>query len=168
MSDEPPEPYLIRGEWHFRPIPTYSPEIARHSLALARHLDVWLPTQHEAAFEVLSDGWFQLRTFPPSLVRLPLAIVRGKLPTLETDWVPSLPEVAVEVFFGKDRYGDLCDRVDEYVACGVQLVWVMEPSFRTVTVYRPDAEPVLVNRTQALSADPPLPGFSCPVADLFR
>ena len=117
---------------------------------------------------MLSDGWFQLRSFPPSLVRLPLAVVRGKLPTLETDWVPSLPEVAVDVFFGKDRYGHLCDRVDEYLACGVSLVWTVEPVFRTVTVFRPGAEPELFNRTHTLSADPVLPGFSCPVADLFR
>ena len=72
------------------------------------------------------------------------------------------------MFVGKDRYGDLCDRVDEYLACGVSLVWILEPGFRTVTVYRPDAEPVLFNRTQTLSADPVLPGFSCPVSDLFR
>ena len=168
MSDDIPEQYLIRGIRRTRPLPTYSPELAGPALALARHLDAWLPTQHEAAFEVLSDGWFQLRSFPPSLIRLPLAVVRGKLPTLETDWVPSLPEVAVDVFVGKDRYGDLCDRVDECLACGASLVWILEPGFRTVTVYRPDAEPVLFNRTQTLSADPVLPGFSCPVADLFR
>lgn len=168
MSEEAPEPYLIRGDWRSRPTPTHSPAIAATPLALARHLDAWLRTQHEAVFEVLSDGWFQLRSFPPSLVRLPLAVVRGKLPTLETDWMPSLPEVAVDVFVGKDRYGDQCDRVDEYLACGVSLVWILEPAFRTVSVFRPDAEPELFNRTHTLSADPVLPGFSCPVADLFR
>jgi Uma2 family endonuclease len=168
MNAEAPEPYLIRGNWHARPLPTHSPVLAAPAFALARHLDAWLPAQHESAFEVFSDGWFQLRSFPPSLIRLPLAVVRGKLPTLETNWVPSMPEVAVDVILGKDRHGDLTDRVRECLACGVQLVWVLEPRHRTVTVFRPGAEPELFNRTHTLSADPVLPGFSCPVADLFR
>lgn len=41
------------------------------------------------------------------------------------------------------------------------------PPCRAVTIYRPDAEPQLVNASQELSGEPHLPGFRVAVADLF-
>jgi tetratricopeptide (TPR) repeat protein/tRNA A-37 threonylcarbamoyl transferase component Bud32 len=59
------------------------------------------------------------------------------------------------------------EKVDEYLAVGVPLIWVVDPHFRTVRVYRPGAEPELFNVQQDLSGDPHLPGFRVPVAQLF-
>jgi hypothetical protein len=50
----------------------------------------------------------------------------------------------------------------------MKLVWIVDPTFRTVTVYRRDAEPKLFNATEALSAEPHLPGFKVAVADVSR
>ena len=53
------------------------------------------------------------------------------------------------------------------LAAGVALVWVINPRYRTVTVYRPDAEPEMFNIHQELSGDPHMPGFRVRVADIF-
>jgi Uma2 family endonuclease len=60
------------------------------------------------------------------------------------------------------------EKVKEYLTVGVPLIWVVEPVFRTVTVYRPGQEPELLNSRQELVGDPQLPGFRAPVAALFR
>lgn len=78
------------------------------------------------------------------------------------------PVLAVEILSPSNTQDEVMNKLDGYLACGVQLVWVFEPRRRTVTVYRPDAEPVFFNVTQTLAGDAALPGFSRPVADFFR
>jgi Uma2 family endonuclease len=60
------------------------------------------------------------------------------------------------------------EKIDGYLAAGVLLVWVIDPHRRTVAVYRPGAEPELVNVRQELAAEPHLPGFRVPAARLFE
>ena len=48
------------------------------------------------------------------------------------------------------------------------IVWVVDPSFSTVTVYRPDAKPQLFNADQEITAEPHLPGLRFAVAELFE
>lgn len=170
MADDPdtPEPYLIRGEWRFRPVRSSHPDISRYSLAVGYKLDEWHARLPEPGYEVLNDGWFQLRPFPPTLARFPLAVVRGQFPTFPTDWVPALPLVVVEVFAGLDRYGDQCERVEEYLACGVSAVWTLTPSSSSLLVHRAGQSVKAYDVRKTLTGDPELPGFSCPVAAFFR
>ncbi len=53
---------------------------------------------------------------------------------------------------------------------GTALVWVVWPSQRQVDVWRPgDTQPsVILGVGDTLAGDPVVPGFSCPVTDLFR
>jgi Uma2 family endonuclease len=57
--------------------------------------------------------------------------------------------------------------VGEYLHANIPLVWVVEPVFRTVTVYQPGKEPVLFNSQQELDGNPHLPGLRVAVARLF-
>ena len=76
--------------------------------------------------------------------------------------------LAVEILSPFNTQDEVMNKVEDYLACNVPLTWVIEPRRRTVTVYRPDAEPVLFNVTQTLSGESAPPGFSCPVAEFFR
>jgi Uma2 family endonuclease len=60
------------------------------------------------------------------------------------------------------------ERVDEYLACGVPVVWVVSPLFHTVSIHRLNAKPVALDAGGTLRGDPELPGFACRVADFFR
>lgn len=46
-------------------------------------------------------------------------------------------------------------------------MWVIDPHDRTVTIYRLDAEPELVNIRQELRDEPHLPGFRVKGAEIF-
>jgi Uma2 family endonuclease len=62
---------------------------------------------------------------------------------------------------------EIAEKVDVYLECGVKLVWVVDVRFRTVTVYRADAEPQLFNVDQELSGEPHLPAFRVAVGSMF-
>jgi Uma2 family endonuclease len=78
------------------------------------------------------------------------------------------PILAVNLLSLGKTYGEINEKIDEYIAAGVAQLWVIDSHWRTVTVYRRDAEPVLYNVTQELTAEPQLPGFRAQVVDLFN
>jgi Uma2 family endonuclease len=53
------------------------------------------------------------------------------------------------------------------LAAGVALVWLVDPRDQTVTIYRADAAPELVNVRQGLTGDPHLAGFHVAVGEIF-
>ncbi len=58
-------------------------------------------------------------------------------------------------------------RVKAYLHAGVKMVWLVDPEERDVTVSCPGQEDEVLDRTQELLGGDVLPGFRCPVADLF-
>ncbi len=78
------------------------------------------------------------------------------------------PRLAVEVLSPNDRLGRVIRRVMDYIHNGVDLVWLIDPEARNVSVYRPGKEPYVVEENQELTGEDVLPGFRCLVADFFR
>jgi Uma2 family endonuclease len=75
--------------------------------------------------------------------------------------------LVVEILSPSDTVEEIAEKVDSYRNAGVPHVWVVDPYFKTVTVHRPEAEPMMFNVTQEISAEPQLPGFRTLVARLF-
>jgi Uma2 family endonuclease len=81
---------------------------------------------------------------------------------------PVPPDLVVEVASPGNRPGELLRKVGEYQSAGVPLVWVVYPQRRSVAVYRPrEDEPAIFREGDILENFPELPGFRCPVSDLF-
>ncbi len=78
-----------------------------------------------------------------------------------------MPILVVEILSASDKQEEIFDKVRDYLDAGVALVWLVEPVFRTVTVYRPDRKPELFNQDQELMGDPHLAGLCLRVADIF-
>ena len=83
-------------------------------------------------------------------------------------YVDGPPVLVVEVLSPSDKQEEIADKVAEYLDAGVPIVWIVDPSFSTVTVYRPDAKPQLFNADQEITAEPHLPGLRVAVADFFE
>jgi len=82
--------------------------------------------------------------------------------------VDGIPRLAVEILSPSDKQEEVELKIDDYLAAGVPQVWEVNPRRRTVTIYRPNQEPVFFNVNQELIADPELPGFRVPVLSLFE
>jgi Uma2 family endonuclease len=77
------------------------------------------------------------------------------------------PRVAVEVLSPNDRADRIIRKITDYLNSGVELVWLIDPEARTVTVYQPNKGPRLYEEHEELSGEDVLPGFRCRVADFF-
>ena len=77
------------------------------------------------------------------------------------------PDVAVEVVSPNDLVYEVTQKVQEYLAAGVKLVWVVNPPARSVEVHRLDGSVALLKAGDELSGESVLPGFSCRVGELF-
>jgi Uma2 family endonuclease len=77
------------------------------------------------------------------------------------------PELVVEVMSPDDAWSDLMEKLDEYFACGVQLVWVADPRTRQVYAYRAVTNVDRFTEKDTLTGGDVLPGFSVLVAELF-
>ena len=77
------------------------------------------------------------------------------------------PDVAVEVISPNDRVYDLEEKLEDYRAAGIPLIWLLYPPTRRVRVLRPEGPPTELGPDDELTGEEVLPGFRCRVADLF-
>jgi len=78
------------------------------------------------------------------------------------------PELVVEVVSPHDRPGAAADKIAEWLAFGVDVVWQVHPLTRTVRVHRAGAEPVTLRPDDPLDGGDVLPGFVCRPNELFE
>lgn len=79
-----------------------------------------------------------------------------------------VPDLVVEVVSPRDLAYEVDEKRVEWQEAGAQLVWVIHPVRQTIHAYRADGTVRLFQRTDTLTAEPVLPDFRVPVADLFR
>ncbi len=79
-----------------------------------------------------------------------------------------VPDLVVEVVSPRDLADEVDAKVVEWLAAGVKLLWVVYTRTRVVRTFHPDGGQSSFHEADTLTADPVLPGFAVPVADLFR
>jgi len=78
------------------------------------------------------------------------------------------PELVVEILSPGDSWSEVTQKLREYFAIGVNLVWVVDPRARMVYAYRSMTEVREFTEDDDLPGDEILPGFSVKVAELFE
>jgi Uma2 family endonuclease len=77
------------------------------------------------------------------------------------------PELIVEVLSPDDRWDDVMDKLDEYFAIGVQLVWIADPKRQRVFVYHSPTDVERFTLNDHLTGGTVLPGLQVAVAEVF-
>jgi Uma2 family endonuclease len=90
-----------------------------------------------------------------------------RMEDLPERWGDTQPRLAVEVLSPNDRADYINRKITDYLENNVDLVWVLDPEARTVTVYRKNVGPKVLHEKDRLTGDDVLPGFRCKVADFF-
>jgi Uma2 family endonuclease len=128
--------------------------------------------QHEAGSVSGSDARFRCFPDDPDKVRLPdLVFIRKERLTPElgtAGFISVPPDLVVEVLSPSDVSYEVDRRVQDYLSAGVKLVWVVHPQSRSVHVYRPGGQGVILSERDELDGEEVLPGFRLPVREIFR
>jgi len=109
-----------------------------------------------------SSGGF---TLPNGAVRSPdaawIKLSRWEAipPEQRQKFAPICPDFVTELRSATDSLKVLQDKMQEYIANGTSLGWLIDPLERKVYVYRPAAPLEELDNPATVSADPVLPGF---------
>ena len=84
---------------------------------------------------------------------------------------PIVPDFVIELVSPSDiknqRYEDLQAKMQEYLDNGVKLGWLIEPSDKTVEIYRAGKQVEILDNPQTISGENILPGFILDLSEIF-
>jgi Uma2 family endonuclease len=107
----------------------------------------------------------------PDTVRAPdIAFVnRQRIPQdgIPRSYVPCAPDLAVEVVSPGDTVREVDAKVSDWLTAGCHAVWVVNPHWKTVTIYLVGGEIKTLTADQTLDGGSMLPGCQCPVSEIF-
>lgn len=84
----------------------------------------------------------------------------GALPSsLQEKFLPLCPTFVIELRSPSDALASVEAKMEEYVANGARLGWLIDPIERRLHVYRPNAEVETLEEPSSVAGDPELPGF---------
>jgi Uma2 family endonuclease len=113
-----------------------------------------------------------LLTRNPDTVRAPdfAFIAKKNIPKddpSEAFW-PGAPDLAVEVLSPGDTTREVNEKVDAWLSAGSAAVWIIDPLGETVAIHRSRTDIQIRTVGETLEGGSVVPGFSCPVDELFR
>jgi Uma2 family endonuclease len=77
------------------------------------------------------------------------------------------PDLVVEVISPNDLAYVLAEKIEEYLALGIPLIWIVNPETRTVEINRPDGSVTRLHASDEITGEGVLPGFRCRVDAFF-
>jgi len=162
---------LIYGELREEQVTTRNPRRAGCVGLITHALHAWL--QQSAVSSVYigtGDIRVRLPNVEQSLVGTDVGVFIGAeaiRQVVEESFLNVAPVVAVEVLSSTDTHESVREKIRLYLAAGVAQVWIADPDFHVISVYRSDRQPQSKNSEEVLSGEPELTGFNAPVASLF-
>ncbi len=157
---------LIQGK-----VRVMSPAGGEHgsfAMAIGARIHIFV-SDHQLGTTFAAETGFVLERNPDTVRAPDVAFVRKqRIPKpMTTRYFPGAPDLAVEVVSPGDRADEVQDKVQDWLSHGTQLVWVVEPKTRTVTVYRPNGTANVLQATDTLDGEDVLPGFHFPLQRLW-
>ena len=165
------ERWLIAGQLREKPMTVRNRVHSRIMVRSSHLLESWRKQQPEPRGLVLcGEAGCRLGRNPDTTVGIDVVYVAANLVAHKpegTTLIDGVPTLVIEILSPSDMIEEIKEKIDLYQKFGVPLVWVIDPHDRTVTIYRFNAEPELVNVNQERSGEAHLPGFHVRVAELF-
>lgn len=172
------EEFLEHPEWEHCEL--VRGEVVRMSRAGARHGQVAMKiagrlwehvSKEEAGVLFAAETGFILERDPDTVLGPDVMFLsKERIPAegIQSAHLPVAPDLAVEVVSPSDRFSQVTKKAQSYIAAGVRLVWVADPETRQAHVFRPGKPVAILAEHEALSGEDVLPGFTLPLAEIFR
>jgi Uma2 family endonuclease len=88
-------------------------------------------------------------------------------PDQQEQFPPLCPDFMIELRSKTDSLNSLTEKMEEYIANGAQLGWLIDPFERKVHIYRPGMAAEILNHPETVSGEPLLKGFVLQVRALW-
>ncbi len=148
-------------------------EAGRKNRRLTQRIGIW--TDRDGTGEAFDSS--TVFVLPKGARRSPdvswIALDRWNSLTLKEKlgFPPIAPDFVIELVSPSDiknqRYEDLQAKMQEYLDNGVRLGWLIEPSAKTVEIYRPSKPVEILNNPRTLSGENVLSGFVLDLSEIF-
>jgi len=162
---------LIHGELREETVTTRNPRHAGCVGLITHALHSWLAQSNISDVYIgTGDVRCRLPNTEETLVGIDVGVFIGKevlRQVSEDSHLTVAPVVAVEVLSSTDTHQSVREKIRLYLAAGVAQVWIADPDFHVISVYRSDKQPQSRNSDEILTGDPELRSFSASVASLF-
>jgi Uma2 family endonuclease len=106
----------------------------------------------------------------PDTVRAPdVSFISSKRYVATPKFYEGAPDLAVEVMSPSDRWSEVNEKIDGWLAAGCKSCWVVDPKSKTVTIYRIDEKAVTrLKSGDVIREAVLLPGFQLSVDEVFK
>jgi Uma2 family endonuclease len=83
-------------------------------------------------------------------------------------FAPVVPAFIMELRSPNDNLQPIKDKILEFMQCGCQLAWLIDPLKQETTIYRTDGSETNVAFDELLTGEDVLPGFEVKLSELFE
>lgn len=157
---------LINGEIVTQ-MPTGHPHAFIESM-LAFFLNLFM-RQHKIGRILTGEVGIVTKRQPDSIRAADVAFIsHERLALTQTEgYLDVAPELVVEIMSPGNAWSDMQEKLAEYFAIGVQMIWVVDPRLEQVHVYRSLEQVRLLRKQDTLPGEDVLPGFAVALVDIF-
>lgn len=83
-------------------------------------------------------------------------------------FLPLCPDFVVELRSSSDSLDELHDKMREYMANGARLGWLLDPTTKTVYVYRADGSTEEIKDAERVEGEPPVAGLALDLRKIWN
>jgi Uma2 family endonuclease len=158
---------LVKGE-----LRKISPAGSEHGAVIMRLAGALAPyvEENDLGEVFAAETGFKLASNPDTVLGPDLAFGSNeKIPPtgIPVKFWPGAPDLAVEVVSPGNTRHEIEEKIEQYLAAGVLLVWIISPKHRTVVVHRANTEPATLSESDTLDGQNVVPGFRYDIVRLF-
>jgi len=172
MPDDGIQRWLIRGDIREGGMTQRNRFHSKSEARVVQLIGNWLDTQPEPRGEIHSgEAGVILSRNPDTSVGIDLVYVSHEIEAIDSDettMIEGVPILAVEISSPSTKEEETNERIDELLEAGTAAVWVIDPYFQTITVYRNHQPPRMYSGNDSIGDEDYLPGFREAVVRFFK
>src|SRR6187402_669698 len=88
-------------------------------------------------------------------------------PEQKESYAPACPEFIVELRSKTDSLSALQQKMEQWIANGAELGWLIDPFEKAIHLYRPGRTPEILDKISLVSGEGPVAGFVLPLDRIF-
>ena len=125
--------------------------------------------RHELGLVFAQDTGFKIAADPDTVRAPDVAFVARERAGLvrARGYAALAPDLLAEILSPDDAPAEVLAKVADWLAAGTRLVWLVDPQRLEVRVYRRDGSLSVLRENDSLDGEDVLPGFACPLMQVF-